>query len=97
MIRLRLTDAQVSALECRGITDEDEPAISRAWRGSAVLAFEAAEAEALARELTEAANAEDAQAEERRTDPETAKYARAACRSLTAMATKVRKRGSTGS
>ena len=96
MIRLRITSAQVSALECRGITSEDDPAIGRAWRGFAVLAFEPAEAEALAAELTEAANAEDGQAEERGTDPETAKYARAACRSLTAMAARVRERGRNG-
>lgn len=59
---LDLTPAQISALECACL-DEDTPVTLRAWRGSA-LHVEASHADALAAELADLANSEDAQAEE---------------------------------
>jgi hypothetical protein len=89
VIRLRLTKAQESALECRGICAEDEPTINRTWYGSR-LVFDPADADALAKELVEVASAEDAQAEESK-DAETAKFAREASRALEVLAARVGK------
>lgn len=84
MIRLRLSPAQVSALECRDGGGLD-PLTLAAWRGS-FLVFERAEAEALADELNEASNAEDAQAEFYG-----CRFARRAARSFYAMTSRVLK------
>lgn len=90
MITVRLTMDQESALACCGIEDDTEPILSRTWYGG-VLRFEVEDIDGLVAELIEAANAEDAHAMERADDHETARYARAACRSLTALAAKVAK------
>ena len=87
---VRLTPAQQSALECADICDDETPVLVRTWHGGR-LRFLPADANALASEITEAANSEDGQAEERRTDPETARDCRAACRALTNLAAKVRR------
>lgn len=60
---LRLTDAQVSALECRGLeapTDAGEELVARCWTGG-VLHFAEADREALFDALNEMSNREDAQ------------------------------------
>lgn len=65
-VALRLTLAEVSALECALLDPGCEPLLLDAWwdRG-ALLRFAPGEAPALASEVTELANAEDALAEMR--------------------------------
>ncbi len=59
-MRIKLTEAQESALECRA--DGLDPLTAEAWNGNA-LVFRAEDANALFSELCEASNAEDAHAE----------------------------------
>jgi hypothetical protein len=83
VVRVRLTEAQVSALECR---DCDE-LIQAAWDGGRYLVFMTHDAEALADELNDASNGEDAYAEQDSGDM--AIYAARAARSLSAVYGKV--------
>lgn len=92
-VRVKLSPAQRSALECRDgggldlLTDA-------AWGARAdYLEFAAVVTDALADELTEACNAEDGQAEEPNTDAESRRFARDASRALGSLAAKVRKMG----
>lgn len=64
LLRIRLSPAQVSALECREGGGLDEVTL-RAWQGE-YLVFPESERELLFEELIEASNCEDAQAEEQR-------------------------------
>jgi len=82
--RVKLTDAQVSALECReggGL----EPVIEDAWDGFHVLSFTEGAREPLWDALNDASNAEDAGADEA-TDPVERRAARQAARSLACVA-----------
>lgn len=82
MKSIRLSPAQVSALECReggGLG----PKTIEAWQGNRLI-FREDEAPALADELTEASNGEDAQAEIMG-----CKYARRAAHSLAVVSIKV--------
>ena len=82
--RVKLTDAQVSALECReggGL----EPVIEDAWDGFHVLSFTEGAREPLWDALNDASNAEDAGADEA-TDPAERRAARQAARSLACVA-----------
>lgn len=85
-MRVRLSDAQVSAIECRHLEDEEEP-IGRAWDGGRNLEFEVEEREELWRALVDAGNAEDAQAQQ--STGETRAMANRASHSLAAVAGKV--------
>lgn len=87
-MNVRLTDAQVSALECAGLALDDDPAaiaLLRAWRDGdwRRLSFEPGDRDLLTRALVDAANSEDAAAE--RGDP----FAARARASLEAVARKV--------
>jgi len=86
MKKIRLSSAQESAMQCRDWSEE--PAVREAWRGSQLFLPEDDEQrEQLWRELNDASNAEDESAEH--LDPEGAKYARRASRSLQALASRV--------
>ena len=74
-MRIRLSVAQLSALECAGI-DEEFPALLKAWQGC-YLVFEPAEADAISSELTDRSNGEDAAAEQA-SDPAMRRQARGA-------------------
>lgn len=80
MATRRLTDAQVSALECRLGGGLDEfPTVYASWAGGCLDCDDSALA-TLARELCDLSNAEDAQAE-----ATGCKYARRAARSLASL------------
>lgn len=86
MIRLKLTSAQESALECRGLDwqlDAGERLLSRSWSGS-WLEFGPEDREELASAICEASNAEDAASEEhaREGEKELARLARGAAVAL---------------
>lgn len=85
-LKVRLTPAQISALECRPITsiEPEDAAIRACWVGQQIV-FHASEYEPLSAWLTEASNAEDGHAQES-TDPDTRRFAFAASRSLAAIA-----------
>jgi len=89
VIRVRLSDAQLSAIECRDPRPEDDPVLSAAWDGGRYLEFEPGDAEALDAELTEAANGEDAERQLR--GPTEGKLAGRASWSLTHLSKKVLK------
>lgn len=100
MIRIRLSTSQISALECSGLDGQDQTASEKlllaSWiRSSRLrgdwLEFEAEQLEAIVEALTEAANSEDAIAGQTWRTPEERRAARAAARSLTTLAGKVRK------
>lgn len=83
-IKLRMTDAQVGALQCAYL--DDMPAVRGAWDGSNWLRFDRSQAEALWSEINDASNSEDGTAEELRSSaPECAKLAGRAARSLAAL------------
>lgn len=85
-LRVRMTDAQVSALECRD-PDGLGPVTLAAWQGRFIhLIFDRADADALWAELNDASNAEDGQAV-----VEGCFRARRAAASLSALASKVSK------
>lgn len=89
MLRVRLSPAQVAALECRGLEDphdDGEVLLALAWRrgGRTSLAFEPGERDALFVALCDASNAEDGHAEEKGCP-----YARRAGASLGAVASRV--------
>jgi len=63
-LRLALSPAQVSALECRplrGVVDPDDLVLARAWDGADLLEWDPADTDSLFSCLVEASNAEDAQ------------------------------------
>ena len=92
-IQIRLTPAQVSALEC---ASDDSWTVMRAWRGSTLSVSDAAHARLLADALADLANSEDAQAEEcmrlrnGARDVEGARMASGARDALTNLAARVR-------
>jgi hypothetical protein len=89
--KIKLSPAQESALEARGLDypEPEEQLLADAWKGS-YLEFAPEHAEEIFDAITDAANAEGGMAEEiKRRDPQGAKYARAASRSLTALGGKV--------
>ena len=91
-IRIRLTEAQRSALECRDLALNPEDALlATAWeRGDRrSLVFEAHDGEALFELLNEASNAEDAFAQDPRHDPDLRQFAGRAARSLASVASRV--------
>jgi hypothetical protein len=87
---IRLTEAQQSALECR--REALDPVLAAAWDGARRLTVTPETRDALFSELTDAANAEDADAEQN-PDPTMATFARRACRSLSAISGRVLKGG----
>lgn len=90
-LRVRLTPAQASALECAGLEEPlvaGHALIARAWDGDRRLAVCFGDVDALFEGLTDLANAEDASAE-MATDVQMAKLARSASRSLTALSGRV--------
>ena len=80
-IKIRLSDAQQSAMECRDWSEE--PTTKNAWQG-AHLSFTTDQAETIFGDLVDASNAEDAQHQ-----IEKDKLAGRAARSLAALAGKV--------
>lgn len=82
-IRLRMTEAQHSAVVCRDWSED--PAMRKAWDGGPVLVFNPEDAEALADEVCSASNAEDTHAQILRAEKET-ECARGAAGSATALA-----------
>lgn len=98
MISIKLTDAQVSALECRDIGFDEGCELRWAWLnsnkiGRKNLVFRNVECVVAALgKAIEYANAEDAQYELlKKTDPASARGARGACLALTNLAHKLRK------
>lgn len=94
-LRVKLSPAQVSALECRPLgfgldqSDPEDVLLDACWdRDGRALVFEEGQRDALCAALVEASNAEDGQAEEKDDV-----YARRAARSLAALAGKVRAGG----
>ena len=81
---VKLSDAQVSALECREGGGLD-PVIDDAWNGFGLLTFTEDAREPLWDALRDASNAEDAGADET-TDPAERRAARQAARSLACVA-----------
>lgn len=57
IVRLKLTDAQLSAVQCRDWSED--PIMASTWDGGAVLVFDSAHASDLASEVNSASNAED--------------------------------------
>jgi len=93
-VKLRLSEAAISALECAGFELDDDPSpIQRAWTKRDVLEFDADEAEALFSALNEQSNNEDAQAQNTNCDPDVRKYARRAASALATVAGKVLRMG----
>ena len=91
-MKLRLTLAQVSALECAGLDQPEGPAevtLAAAWRGR-VLEVTDATRDALFEAVNDRSNAEDAQAEQTGDI-----FARRAARSLSALASAVLRAGRT--
>jgi hypothetical protein len=86
---VKLTAAQVSALECAGL-DEATPMITKAWTTRTALAVDPADLDALVQELTEASNSEDASAQDT-TDPTMRRQAAGAAAALGNLAGKVRR------
>jgi hypothetical protein len=89
-VRLRLTDAQVAALEGRGLEEPQDPAedaLAAAWRGQ-FLMFAPGSADLLFEALRDASNAEDAFAE-MPGDRDLRAFARRAARSLAALSGRV--------
>lgn len=84
-MKVRLTDPQAGALECRPL-DDDEAPIADAWDGESTLSWEPHETDALLSALTEASNAEDAQYTE-----DKCQFARRASEVLTRISNKVLK------
>lgn len=88
MMTIRLSDAQISALECAGLEPGEHDTVVRAWASRARLAFDLADRDALFSELTDLSNAEDATAEQER-DRDMRKFARRASMALATVASKV--------
>lgn len=89
MVNLKLTAAQVSALECAGLDlDDSSPKTTAAWSGGRYLTFDAADADALFSELNELSNGEDLTAQAA-TDPVQKRQAAGAAVALGNLASKV--------
>lgn len=91
MIKIRMTDAQISALECSGVDvalDAAEELVARCWQDQQ-LVFHPDEADALASALCELSNAEDACAQDAGRDAAERKFAGRAARSLAALMSRV--------
>lgn len=86
-MKLKLTEAQASAMECRDWSME--PTVQECWDGDRLLTFEEHQRAELFSEINEAANAEDAQAEMRSEPPETRRGCRGAATALTNLAFKI--------
>ena len=86
-LRLRLTDAQVSALECGDWSEE--PHLEAAWDRGQWLTWDHEQTEGLASDLTAGSNSEDAMAEDRGRGAEERLGARGAARALANLAGKV--------
>ena len=87
-MKIRLTTAQVSAIECRDWSEE--PLVVAAWRGQwLTIPEDDAEREQLWRDINDASNAEDAVAEDPAEDPVSRRYARRAAWSLSCVARRV--------
>lgn len=96
--RLRLTEAQTSALECRhfDLADPAEAELLEAWdQASETLTVTDANREALFEALNEASNAEDAGSQEAE-DPQERRWAARSARSLSALASRVLRAGRQG-
>lgn len=99
MARVRLSEPQQSALECRWLEDggpggdgteaADEAALQDAWDGGEWLEFEPTDAEAVFRALRDASNAEDAFQQDASNDPDLRRLAGRAARSLAALSGRV--------
>lgn len=97
MTRVRVSEAQAAALECRPLDppfdDEGDALLARCWdRGAGVLVFAEHERDGLFSALNDASNGEDASADHT-TDPTLRRLARAASRSLGALAGRVLRAG----
>lgn len=80
-MRIALTNAQQSALECADLSIEETPRLWAAWNGRG-LSFATADVDGLCEEINEASNSEDAM----RHDPDAAGAAQA----LSNLASRVR-------
>lgn len=89
--KVRLTQAQVSALQCRDLGELEDRVLAEAWDGD-YLRWEEGNTIALMDVLIDHANGEDAEAEFCG-DKVMAGYARRAARSLTCVVDKVLKAG----
>lgn len=93
--RIRLTDAQLSALECSGLEiidrdaddAEDLAVLAAAWTGRTLTVTDATR-ESLWRAINDRSNAEDAAAEQDN-DPAMRTFARRASRSLATLGSRV--------
>jgi hypothetical protein len=92
-IRIRLTPAMLSALECAGIElgDDDTATLRRCWSGHYVT-FTDADRDALFSEINDRSNAEDGAAEHE-LDPAMRTFAARAAKSLCALASRVLREG----
>ena len=90
LVILRLTAAQQSALECAALDSDDSPVLLAAWDGQGSLAIDAANVDALVRELIDLTNSEDDIAEDRTRDPEERSGARGARLALQNLSTRLR-------
>lgn len=89
-MKLRLSEAQISALECAGLGLGDQPCpIEQAWTQRDCLEFDPGDRDKLFSAITELSNAEDATAERFKHDPPSAKLARQAARALGNLASKI--------
>lgn len=91
VVRVRLTGAQVSALQCAGLElapDEDEVALARAFCGRE-LRFAVEDVFAVSRGLIAAANSEDAMAEDGCRDAASRRFARGARDAMSNLAGRV--------
>ena len=64
MLKVKLTEPQIGAIQCRDWSEE--PVMAKWWPGSSTLLFEESERAALAAEVNDASNAEDEHAQELR-------------------------------
>ena len=90
-MKVAITQAQASALECRGLDlglDDDELLVARCWIGRALM-FDEADREPLFSALVAEANAEGDVAEDRNAEPDARRFARGASRALGNLASKV--------
>lgn len=89
MVKVHLTDAQASALECAGLDlDDSSPKLTAAWAGGRQLVFDAADRDALFSEVNELSNGEDGTAQAA-TDPTMKRQAAGAALALGNLASKI--------
>jgi hypothetical protein len=90
MLRIRLSESQQSALECSGIDIFDDSKVFAAWSSDRRwLECRDADRDAIAAELNELSNSEDAMAEDRSRDAIQRRFARRAAASLAVLFGKV--------